>query len=531
MASASAQSHPFTTFNISGLSREDAYSQISAEILRLKDQIRSLYSLQNSLAPVSCLPNELLSNIFMHSCDLEESGEFTNFRPERRHDDDEDEDGKASLNTRLTVSWVSRHWRHVALGHKPLWNLVFGTVDTPDPDYARVCTERCQSLYIDAYSPTPSAFQFYMSHISQISYLKLKGPFQVSVDFSWPQAAPLLRSLSLRSRTPASISDGITHATCPQLRSLKLNQHPVDWDFPFRVASTITDLSISWPDSQITTTRFVHLLEAMQLLTKCEISLCLEYVPDDPSSPLRHIYLPQLREMIIYESTAAITQLLSKISAPAASLHLTLAQHDGNTSNSDVQRLFHTLRETQGHVWNPVHHLQHRFDLTIFGSSLSPKHAISCAFLIEFPDELLLACRHLDLDNLESLWTKSACIEDMVKLSSLPRLSRIAFETLRPLKTFIIFMRSSTTNRHSTLLFPELRELILFNLDSGDMLEELYSILTARKISGVGLQRLEFVECESVGLGNVFRFKKVVDQVEISDTIRHHPALLDPNSF
>ncbi|TFK64341.1 hypothetical protein BDN72DRAFT_846688 [Pluteus cervinus] len=522
MASVLAQSHAHTTFTISGLSREDAYSKISTEILRLEDQIRSLQSLRNSLAPVARLPIEILSKVFMDCCDLQESGKFTDFRPE---DDEEEEEaeGEACLNTRLIVSWVSRQWRSVALGHKPLWNLVFGAMARPRLGYARACIERCQRLYIDTRSPSPDSFQFYASHISQIVYFKLQGPIQIAEDFPWEKAAPLLRSLTLRARTPARILDDIASRMCPQLCSIKVEKYSSNWKFFPCVASTIADLAITSPISRFTPVEFINLLESLPLLTTITILDGLKEEPGDRSSSLRCVYLPQLKNFGIRDSPTVIIKLLKSISAPAAYFGL-IPWNADRVSETDAEALLHTLRVTQEHVWGSIRHLRDGYWLTAVSASLSPKHAVSC---LNSPNNLLLACQTLNLDHLESLWVKSGSSKAMTELSRLTQVRTLWLETPRALKAFVTFMTASIDDQHTATLFPALRELILVELDSGKLLGGLYDILTLRKVWGLGLQKLEFVECESVALGDVFRFKNVVDHVEVNDMINYPPAFID----
>ncbi|TFK66791.1 hypothetical protein BDN72DRAFT_130136 [Pluteus cervinus] len=149
----------------------------------------------------------------MHCCDLKEYGEYINFRLGEEEEKVLEKHGRACLKTRLVVSWVSRQWRSVDLGHKPLWNLIFSANATPHLDYARACMVRCQNLYIDARSPRQVLFQLYTSHISQISNLKLKGPIYYTKSFSWAQGA-LLLGLSLFRPTPLLIFRMVSPQGC-----------------------------------------------------------------------------------------------------------------------------------------------------------------------------------------------------------------------------------------------------------------------------------------------------------------------------
>ncbi|TFK67149.1 hypothetical protein BDN72DRAFT_114451 [Pluteus cervinus] len=519
MTSAFAQGHTHTTFTISGLSKEDAYTRISTEISRLKDQIRSLYSLQNSLAPVSYLPNELLSKVFMHCCDLNESGGFTDLRPI----EEEAEGDDPPLDTRLVVSWVSRHWRNVALGYKPLWNLVYVSKMGPHLDYVHVCVDRCQNLYIDALRPTPDLFQFYTSNIAKICYLKLKEPSRVIGDITWPHAAPLLQSLTLRGRTtsPRILETLLTSGMFPKLHSLELYTYDFHWNLLSHVVTTITNLTITWPAFKVMVVEFIHLLESLPLLKRCSFIGCLDPQVNDSSQS--RVSLPRLRDVTICDSTSPVIKLLPYICAPTASLHI-IPIHLRN--GPDIGTLLRTLRMTQGHVWDSICHIRDADKLSLCGSTFSPEHSMYCLQQPSTSTNFLLACQNLNLDNLQSLRTKTGSVEVMVKMSQLTKLHTIALESLHSLKAFVAFIAAPSYHPHSTSPFPALRELMLIGLDSGEMLDELYGVLTTRKVWGIGLQKLDFLECKGIEIEEISRLERLVDHVAILGTMGIRPLLL-----
>lgn len=68
--------------------------------MEFKAKERERNSLRNSIAPVSSLPNEVLTKIFISGCDS---------LPHTR------------VGFEMTVSQVTHHWREIALGSSTLW--------------------------------------------------------------------------------------------------------------------------------------------------------------------------------------------------------------------------------------------------------------------------------------------------------------------------------------------------------------------------------------------------------------------------
>ncbi|TFK65705.1 hypothetical protein BDN72DRAFT_751085, partial [Pluteus cervinus] len=110
--------------------------KVEAEISRQENQIRLLRGLRNTLLPISSIPNEILSKIFLecHEVDLESNSNFDIPGDDRSLDSP----GK----TRLILSWVSSHWRAVALSYSELWSLATGG----NQEYIEECIARSKDL-------------------------------------------------------------------------------------------------------------------------------------------------------------------------------------------------------------------------------------------------------------------------------------------------------------------------------------------------------------------------------------------------
>ncbi|TFK65704.1 hypothetical protein BDN72DRAFT_188058 [Pluteus cervinus] len=195
------------SFDISGLTRSESFARIDAEIIRLHDQIHSLKGLRNTVAPISSIPNELLSKIFLHS-----------------HDADADLDFNQG-HSRLTIAWVSHHWRSVALGCSKLWavvtyqNLHSKPMTCDGLEYARACFERSNNTDMSVLlcKPPKNLVEVCLRHIHQLRDVQLGGEHyhsRIEVPWSlllWGNPAPRLASLYLENcdfPTPSTVFKG-----------------------------------------------------------------------------------------------------------------------------------------------------------------------------------------------------------------------------------------------------------------------------------------------------------------------------------
>ncbi|TFK64334.1 hypothetical protein BDN72DRAFT_274192 [Pluteus cervinus] len=501
-------------FNISGLSKEDAYNKIESEVLRLKDQIRSLLSIRNSLSPVSNLPNELLAKVFMHCCDFDDSGRFSNLRPV-----DADESDGAQPEMRLVVSWVSRHWRNVAIGHRPLWNLVVNLKleESQNLDYVRSCVARCQHLLFDLERPNPDLLDACVSNISQITLLKLDPSPHLSTLSTigngeiWSQPAPLLQTLWLEW-THIPFSDPHNVVYYPKLQSLTLFDCNFRWKFVASLASTLTRMDIRDPEhSWITIPDCVDLLVSLSLLSECILYSCLRGSAAMPRSSRAR--LPQLTKLTLADETPNILLILQAIDIPRASVQLILDKTE--SIDQDVAQVFGALRESHEHMWGSIRYLQQRNSLIIANSSPSLTHTITVSQ--SNSDILQLSVyQELDFSTLESLWMQFPSAEILQGFSHLKRLRRVVLESSSALENFVTYMCTGTFDNESVILFPALQELVLAGIETGnsEWLQGLFDILASRKIWGFGLPKLVLCQCDTVGIGDLARLEQVVDHVE-----------------
>ena len=146
-----------------------------------------------TLSPISRLPTELLSEIMVEAYKSVPN----------------------SLRVRLSLSWVSRHWRQVALGDARLWTRLAydgrNCSGVAMEYYAKDCITRSKQLplQIDLLQPSTSLRDACLAEVHRVQTLKFHAAFSHGTIFCndagsedsknfWIERAPLLTSLNLR---------------------------------------------------------------------------------------------------------------------------------------------------------------------------------------------------------------------------------------------------------------------------------------------------------------------------------------------
>ncbi|KAA1469082.1 hypothetical protein DENSPDRAFT_834612 [Dentipellis sp. KUC8613] len=191
----------------------------------------------NAFSAVSRLPAETLLNIFSHLVLYSDT-------PLR-----------LANQSLLCVSAVCRFWRDIALSSPQLWSWI----DLHDTDFAAVAFERSQNIPIhlklvfpyryDLESISQQTFTLIHEHAARIAGLHLTMPSDahyVMLGY-FPPELPLLHTLDLRNthtdssaiseNEPSPDTDyldkdtSIIHAAMPSLRTLKLENLAIRWQF------------------------------------------------------------------------------------------------------------------------------------------------------------------------------------------------------------------------------------------------------------------------------------------------------------
>lgn len=210
-----------------------AQTDIDSEVQRLNDLICSLKSRRNSLCPISRLPPEVLSEVFLDLADqLQAQDRF-----------------KVDFKW-VSVAHVCRLWRNIALQHGRLW----GKVDMANPGRALECVDRSNGAplairhsFVGSMADLPDPFTD-SSHRYRELHLRAKdgqlGPNVLQV-LNSPIHAPVLESLVLE------VSDNYPEYTlpptlfdykAPSLTRLQLENVRMEW--PSSLFPSLTHLSI-----------------------------------------------------------------------------------------------------------------------------------------------------------------------------------------------------------------------------------------------------------------------------------------------
>jgi len=200
-----------------------AQADIDNEIRRLNDCICSLKSRKNSLCPVSRLPPEVLSEVFLVLAEqLQAQDRF-----------------KVDFKW-ISVAHVCHLWRNVALQHGRLW----GKIDVTKPDRTRVFVDRSKGAplavrqsFIGSLAELPNAFTDPSYRYREL-HLRAKegqlGPNVLQV-LNSPIHAQVLESLVLE------VSDSLAEDTLPPT--------VFDYKAPALTKLQLQNVRLEWPDS------------------------------------------------------------------------------------------------------------------------------------------------------------------------------------------------------------------------------------------------------------------------------------------
>ncbi|TFK63375.1 hypothetical protein BDN72DRAFT_902469 [Pluteus cervinus] len=527
------------SFSVHDLPKESAYQRIDAEISNLEEQIRALRTLRNSISPISSLPSELLSKVFWHSCGFDGYlGIFSLYEDE----DSEQHEFELDSSTRLTVSWVSGHWRQVAHGCPQLWNIVYEYGEEISPEYVAHCNRlsRGLGLCVDLAEPEDETVEASMSQLDRVQYLGLlfylftalehlePCPMKLLSGAMWMQPAPILRELKIDR---ASILErNIFSGVFPQLTHVELSFCQFDWDIPLLCAPTLRSLCTYHSAKKITVPRLLRLLQSLPCLIDFKEIDCLKSTRAPGPRVARRIQLPNLRTLIINDDVALTTDLLLRLDTPEASI-----ETDQYGPDPKYMKQFLTVFQGKiGRQWNSIHHLGSRHtprrsylsistsSTTTYGFDFLTCHDKDIEIWSKF-HFVKFACENLPVTNLHSCSTNRLSIEAATLLGRLQHLNKLRLIEESAVQSFITALREHDGPRPadmdghpathtSSVLFPSLQELALAKIDSPSAYSGLLDVLTTRKANGFGLKRLAFSKSK-ISVQDTATLSMVVDVV------------------
>ncbi|TFK59159.1 hypothetical protein BDN72DRAFT_966146, partial [Pluteus cervinus] len=228
--------------------------QIDHQILLLQQQIQKLQVERNALVPISSIPNEILSYIFL-LC------RGTSIK-------------QVSMRALLRMTWVCRHWRDVALLTASLW----AYVGIENLSWVEACLTRSREALLESYlypmnSPPFDIGALLASLMHRFRHLCVRPHGDFSESFL-TQPAPRLESLYLQA-TSTPIPEPLFSGIFPSLHSVSL----------FACSAT------SWTSSTLPFTNLKHL--SLEHCNSIPVKTFIECLP--PS-------LPNLETLVLCDS-------------------------------------------------------------------------------------------------------------------------------------------------------------------------------------------------------------------------------------
>ncbi|TFK64772.1 hypothetical protein BDN72DRAFT_846298 [Pluteus cervinus] len=306
----------------------ESIAKIDHDIHDLEKRIRHLRAARNKLIPVSDLPTEILTRIFGLVQVLENGGMTT-----------------AKI---LPITWVSQHWRDVAIACPQLWC----HIDQSSLKWFRESLKRCRNSNVSVKITVPmiqdeiALKELFDESFSRLTSLKCLSDDFDPVDvhwsrplpFSWNEPAPpLLESLTLGMY---KIPDDIFSGATPQLRRLVLNGSELTVGTLSRFTG-LTHLSITNPFPKMLLPQLLGVLSFMPHLEAILLSFLFDIHPGVVSPDFPSPQLPNLTslQLVEYEHHDGILRLLHHIEIPdTVSLRIHVAADE--FSSSDMSAIF-----------------------------------------------------------------------------------------------------------------------------------------------------------------------------------------------
>ncbi|KAG1842027.1 hypothetical protein DFJ58DRAFT_916319 [Suillus subalutaceus] len=256
-------------------------AEIDDDLAAITESMRILRFRRNGLAPISGLPNEILTVIFEY---LEE---------EERLDGYDSRDIPACV----AVTHVCRHWRNVAIECPTLWRFI----SSSSPFWLDVMLERSKEIpLIVKYSipmPLEYCLEKVLPHLPRIEYLEFR-PWSCDVgqvmDLLSSQPAPMLKTFKFWARDPVFLPTGpisgpIFRGQVPLLRDVEVDYCDLSWSLcTFGGLRTLRVQGAPLPDL-LSALRCMPALEQLTLESiECNETMLFDEVP---LARLEHIKL------------------------------------------------------------------------------------------------------------------------------------------------------------------------------------------------------------------------------------------------
>ncbi|TFK68994.1 hypothetical protein BDN72DRAFT_841080 [Pluteus cervinus] len=265
-------------------------AQIERQILLLKQQIQRLEVARNGLLPISSLPNEILSNIFLT----------------RRPNYDAYE---VKMRGLLTLTWVCHHWRNVALATAPLWSYI----GKENFHWAAESLIRSKQApldgILDRVFDDPSTFDIdalVLSQIHRFRRMKLslgrhqRSDAAVKLGPVLTQPAPMLEVLELGY---VAISTPLFSGMSPLLHTVRLSWGRIKWTPKILPFIALKNLQIIYPATRFSVTTFVQTLPpSLPHLETLELIRTFNSLTPPRTHPPTRVSFPNLKVLRLWGS-------------------------------------------------------------------------------------------------------------------------------------------------------------------------------------------------------------------------------------
>jgi len=290
---------------------------IDLQISDLRESIRVLHSQRNDHLPISKLPVEILTKIFLlHQKNL------MRIYP-------------ATLEW-IGITHVSRRWREIALNFSGLWI----HIPFDHPKWAKEMIARSQQAYLivrATYDPSKAGSQakllrnFLQQHLSRVQVLDIwrTSPQLIKKLFQdiQPTSVPSLSTLSLSMQwgelgtEPSAVESlQIVDSRLLDTNSLRKVEASTALGWDFKLFSGLTHLCLGNGDRNMARTQtsqrnFLDALRRMPTL-QC-LDLTGPVLPEAvDGSSLDPVYLPDLRDLNIFDTVSTIEFFLHHVTFP-----------------------------------------------------------------------------------------------------------------------------------------------------------------------------------------------------------------------
>ncbi|TFK61267.1 hypothetical protein BDN72DRAFT_965270 [Pluteus cervinus] len=258
--------------------------QIDEEILLLQNRLQTLKRTRNSLLPISTLPREILTEIFLLASTAHE-------------------DGLIASEWVPKMSWVCHSWRTLALDNPLLWTEIGEALSET---WAKEFLKRSKSaaIYLEIYyrQEQDDLMASLPSQFHRIRYLKLvNADRQENLESVLTAPAPILYSLDLWGwQLPRQLFSGQS----PFLHIIRLTScRAFDFDNLVSLSSQLTEFHLDHPIPEPSLHQLLVGLGSfphLQILTLTDTLGQSDLIYRDTGPPLPHIELLALRSFTIH---------------------------------------------------------------------------------------------------------------------------------------------------------------------------------------------------------------------------------------